>query len=729
MKSKNFTSKFFNNDPINPNAVIIYVSLILFLLRLYACRYIVPDFNGMDYYGYIELAKNILHKLDFTVRWELDSPIQYPPFFSILIYSLSYLTKDPVASIQYISIFCASFYLVPLFSLVRNILNIYFAILAVVFTTYYFGIVPCHMLTMDFFYSFLIIIICWLLWDTLTNRSRQAVRYVIIGVLISIAYLTKYSGILFGYASMASILYYFARYQQSLKAGLKYCAFLLVGAAPLFITYHLLLDNNPKKEVPSIAAYAFFDGNYLYEKGWYHREERISELNPEGTEFAYVTLLKTTDEFKFFLKEPSFVFDKYMWGLNKMTQEMTFTLLPGVNIEKSKFYKIDPDGDMIINLLSNDGWNSILREISSTEVRINPGFYLTKDVVRKVVGNDFEKVWNILRQSLNSRRMINIVFQGTFLFLLIIGGVYFKWNFNLTHVLFFTISMVLIPIYFVSERYLMPFMPLYFVLWLFIANACYGVIRDQIKDKIFLKNMVSLIFISLVLIYFTNSYKQINQMHRYFRYEEEQSETWLQTVSWIKKDSISIHKRIKIMSSYNYASYLTDSDYIRLPFLISNWDKLLNFAVLKKVDYIVIEGDHSDSFFRFSEDEFRKTMTPQALISIITSGSKKIDVQAGILATATSLESLNRLLEYRGLYQIMKIRPAESIRFIRRLIQKETLTILEITQLNRLLIEANYPNEAPHKLLLNSNRYAGPGHITAIHDIIGKNDIFWIIKI
>ena len=718
-----------NKRLFSSDALIIYISLILFLLRLYACRYIVPDFNGMDYYGYIELAKNILHKLDFTVRWELDSPIQYPPFFSILIYSLSYLTKDPVASIQYISIFCASFYLVPLFSLVRNILNIYFAILAVVFTTYYFGIVPCHMLTMDFFYSFLIIIICWLLWDTLTNRSRQAVRYVIIGVLISIAYLTKYSGILFGYASMASILYYFARYQQSLKAGLKYCAFLLVGAAPLFITYHLLLDNNPKKEVPSIAAYAFFDGNYLYEKGWYHREERISELNTEGTQFAYVSLLKTTNEFKFFLKEPSFVFDKYMWGLNKMTQEMTFTLLPGGNIEKSKFYKIDPDGDMIINLLSNDGWNSILREISPTEVRINPDFYLTKDVVRKAVDNNFKKVWAILRQSLISRRMINIVFQGTFLFLLIIVGVYFKWNFNLTHVLFFTISMILIPFYFVSERYLMPFMPLYFVLWLFIVNACYGVIRDQIRDKIFLKNMVRLIFISFVLIYFATCCKQIDQRCRYYKNAVERNQAWLRTASWIKKDSMPFHKRTKIMScSDNYLSYVTDSDYIRLPYVISNWNKILNFAVLKKVNYIVVEWYNLFSFLNFSEDEFRRPLTPQALLSVIKSKNVRIFDQAKVPSTATPLESLNKLLEYRFLYQVMPIRPVGSVKVIHRL-EVGDFNLLELKQLNRLLIELNFPKEVPHKLLLDSNVDAGSGIIKKIHVISGNNETFWVFRI
>jgi len=348
---------------VNPDAVVIYVSFLLFVLRLYVCRHMPPLYSGMDYYGYIELAKNIFHHLDFTVRWELDTPIQYPPFFSILVYLLTFLTKNFVASIQYISIFCASFYIVPLFSLVRKILNVQCAVLAAVFTTYYFGIQPCYLLNMDFFYSFLIIIICWFIWDILTDQTHQAGRCVLAGVLIGVAYLTKFSGILFGVAGMASIIYYYARHQQGLKAAAKYCGFLLLGAAPLLISYHLLLHNGSQGKVPSISTYAFYDGNYTYENGLDYREERISGLNEQGTEYSHILRIKAAGEYSFFFKHPMFVLDKYLWGLNKITQKMTFTVLPGGNIAKSRFYDLGPQGNKVFYELRGNGWDGILRDV------------------------------------------------------------------------------------------------------------------------------------------------------------------------------------------------------------------------------------------------------------------------------------------------------------------------------------------------------------------------------
>jgi len=582
---------------VNADVIVIYVAGALFLLRLYACRFVVPGYDGMDYYGNIELAKNIFHHLDFTVHWELGGQIQYPPFFSILIYLLTFLTKNFVTSIQVISIFCVSFYIVPLFSLVRNILNIYLAGLAVVFTTYYFGIQPCQMITMDFFYSFLIIVICWLVWDTLTNHSREAWKYVLAGVLISIADLTKYSGMLFGMVSAASVLYYFTRHQQGLKAGIKYCALMLIGAAPLCITYHLLLNNNIQKKTPDIASYAFFDGNYVYQKGWIYRDQKISELNSEGTEYAYTAFLNNNNMFDYILKHPVFVLDKYLWGLNKITQEMTFTLLPGGNITKTRFYDIGPEGNREYNLIMKEGCNGILREISSTEVRINPDYYLTQDAVRQVTGGDSIQVWHILQQSVSSRRSINFIFQGAFLFLLIASGAYLRWHFNLIHIFLYAVGMVLIPLCNPAERYLMPFMPLYFVLWLFILNAGYSIIQREIKDKAFLRNIVIIVIACLVFIYVTTGCKQISQSCRYFRQKVEQNEVWLRAAEWIKKDAAGLPQRAKIMAfDSNYLSFLTDSDYIRLPYLIFDWNKVINFAIIKKVNYVVISGDYVNSF-------------------------------------------------------------------------------------------------------------------------------------
>ena len=718
-----------NKDPVDWQAVIIYISFLLFISRLYACRYIIPDFTGMDYYGYIELAKNIFHHLDFTVRWELDSPVRYPPFFSVLIYLLTYLTRDFVASIQLISIFCASFYLVPLFSLVKNILNVYFAVLAVIFTVYYFGIQPCYLLNVDFFYSFLVIIICWLIWDTLAHRSYQAARYLLAGVLISIAYLTKFSGIIFGCAALASVLYYFVRHQRSLKDGLRYCGLILLGAAPLIITYQLLLFHGSQSKMPSIAAYAFFDGNYVYEKGWEYREEKLSELNSDATEFEYISFLKNNDDIDFILKRPSFVLDKYIWGFKKMAQEITFGVFPGGNIAKTTFYKIGPQGKTIYDLLRIGNWNGILREVSAEEVMVNPDMCLKEDAVRQAAGADFSKVWGILQRSLDSRRNITFVFQGVFLVLLIVSGVYLKWHFHMMHILLFTIGMVLIPVYFVDQRYLMPYMALYFVLWLFILAAVYRWVKKAIKIKIFLRGLALAGLLGFVSIYSMDIAKKFYQHYRYLNNAVEQNELCLKAAAWIRNDSKGLHHRAKIMAcSDDYLSYLTGSDYIRLPLVIKNWDDVVNFALLKKVNYIAIDWYNLSPFLMFSDNEFKGSLSPQALVGAIKAKSPVMD-KAYVPPTATAIASLNKLLEYRDLYQYMPVWPPGSVDLIHRLIAGGGYYFLELKQVNRLLIEANYPLASPHKLWLGSNENTGPGRVKRVHGIYGKNDTFWLFKI
>jgi len=584
---------FFNRKIAGLDLLIIGVGLLVFLIRLFACRHVFPIFEGMDYYGYIELAKNIFHRLDFTVRWELDSPLQYPPFFSILIYLMTCLTKNFIISIRLINVLSAGLYLIPLFYLVRNILNTFSAVFAVIFTTYYFGLNPCRLLCSDFFYSLLVIMICWLIWDTLINKSWQERRYVLAGVLISFAYLTKYSGTLFCFAAMVSILYYFTCHQQSIKVGIKMSAFLLLGFAPLFLAYQFLLNNSSKGAVPTISAYTFFDGNYMYQKGIEYRREKISEINPEGTEFSYVSFLKKNDVASFSIKNPNFVIHKYLWGLEKISEDMAYSVLPNGAFAKSSFYNIGPDGGRVLSPLIRNG---ILSEVTPEEVIINPFYDLKADSVRKAVDGDFYNVWIILRQYLDSRMKFSISFQWVFIFLLMLSGFYFKWPFKMMHILIFTIGMAFIPFYHSSERYLIPFMPLYFILWLFILNAGHCFLKRVVKNEAFSSCLVLAVFAFFVSVYFIDSCKQIYENHRYFGQEVEQNEKWLQTASWIKKDSMALPKRAKIMSADDYLSYLTDSDYIRLPSIIMDWNKVINFAVLKHVNYMVIDGKDLDSF-------------------------------------------------------------------------------------------------------------------------------------
>jgi hypothetical protein len=723
---------FLNRRHLSSGAVIVCISCAVFLLRLYACRYIYPLYTGMDYYGYLELAKNIVHHLDFTVRWELDQPLRYPPFFALMAYVLTCLTKNFMTSIQLISVFSASFLLIPLFFLVRNILNVTSASFAVLFAIYYFGIKPCYMPNMDFFFSFLNIIICWLIWDTLTLHSRQAGRYVLAGVLVSMAYLTKFSGVVFGVAAIASILYYFVRSQGDFRRGLKMSVWLLLGAAPLVTTYQLLLNHNSPKQSPSIAAYAFFDGNYQFEKGWYYREEKMSELNAAGTEFGHIDLIKSGNEFDFLLREPLFVFDKYLWGLDKITQEMTFSVFPGGYIPNSRFTQIGPNGNTVFHHLMDDGWSGILREASSKEVVVNPYYDLTKESVRNKAGHDFDKVWKILDRFRSLRKMINFLFQGAFLVLLVLSGFYYRWHFHLMHILFFTFGMVLVPFYLIQERYLTPFMPLYFVLWLFILNAGFSVIKKEITDKTFLRNVVLTAFASFLLMYSADTYKQTEHFVRVSRVAGIRKGEWSQVASWIKKDFRHPSKRMKIMAcGNNYISYLTDSDYIRLPYMIYDWNQVLNFAALKKVDYIVVDWYNLYKFLTFSQDEFKKPLNPQALLNAIKAAMppqaaiEYMD-RAGVSPAAPPLESLNKLAEYRDLYQVMPLRPAGSIKFIEQLKAGRDYELMDLKETNRLLMELNYPKESPHKLLLNETN---PVPIKMVHEIKGDRNSYWIYRL
>jgi hypothetical protein len=396
---------------------------------------------------------------------------------------------------------------------------------------------------------------------------------------------------------------------------------------------------------------------------------------------------------------------------------------------------------------------------------------------------------------------------------------------------------------------------------------CY--IKTVTTNKMILRYLAIVVFAFLVAVYSANSCKQIAQRRVYFKYEVKRNQTWLQTASWIKNDSRGLAQRAKIMSQYNYLSYLTDADYIRLPYLIANWDKVINFAALKKVNYIVIDGEYLNSFLMFSADEFREPRAPEVLLRAIKTGSvsmngrnnndrqaalqmpwgsvkKKPEFVTGIIdkmvallndrninvrqaalqtfrimvekkprlaqeimdkwlddqssndrqaavqtlgimaennpelleagkgvmnkllalmddkdshvrcaalqtlgivakkkpellhpkglnkdkavvpAVVTPLESLNQLLEYQDLYLFMSRRPVGSIDFIHRLEQGGHLNFFELRCLNRLLIEANYPKEAPHELF---DAHTGSLRIKTIYEIKGDYNTVLVLRI
>ena len=195
----------------------------------------------------------------------------------------------------------------------------------------------------------------------------------------------------------------------------------------------------------------------------------------------------------------------------------------------------------------------------------------------------------------------SVVFQYTFLFLLIISGIYFRWHFRMMHIFFFVIGLMFVPLFYPDQRYAMPFMPLYFVLWLFILNIGVHFMDALIKNKVYSRSVAIVFFISFNLVYLNKGYVQARQEYVYFA-NLAKDNSWLKAASWIKNDAASLPQRAKIMSEYNYLSCLTDSDFIKLPIRSKNWDKIIDFAVLKNVNYIVISQGSLISFMTFLED-------------------------------------------------------------------------------------------------------------------------------
>ncbi|MDE2027697.1 MAG: glycosyltransferase family 39 protein [Candidatus Omnitrophica bacterium] len=108
---------------------------------------------------------------------------KYPPLFPIILYIVHFFTGDFIAAIQYINIFSISLCLIPLYFLVKNMLNVYSALCAVFFTSCFFAFYACAFLWPDYFFSLLIITICWLVWNALTRQRAKTVKFFLAGIL------------------------------------------------------------------------------------------------------------------------------------------------------------------------------------------------------------------------------------------------------------------------------------------------------------------------------------------------------------------------------------------------------------------------------------------------------------------------------------------------------------------------------------------------------------------
>jgi len=65
-------------------------------------------------------------------------------------------------------------------------------------------------------------------------------------------------------------------------------------------------------------------------------------------------------------------------------------------ILKSMFLGVGSNGDRILNELIN---NDVLVDVSSTRVGLKPDLERSKDLVRKIAGSDFDRIWFILKQT------------------------------------------------------------------------------------------------------------------------------------------------------------------------------------------------------------------------------------------------------------------------------------------------------------------------------------------
>ncbi|MDE2223544.1 MAG: glycosyltransferase family 39 protein [Candidatus Omnitrophica bacterium] len=496
--------------------LIILLSLVLFSIRLFICDHLFPDIFSYDFYGYIKLANNIFNHFDFTVSWFLGDRVRYPPLYPILAHLLSFVMKSPIVSMQYINAASASFYIVPLYLLVKGILNKKLAFLSVVFATGFYGLQrPCYVLHMDYFFSFLTITICWLTW--LAGQRGKPLLAFGLGVLIGLAYLTRYPAFIYCFISGSVIFISMIRSRCDFKTALKMVLFLALGFLPVFIAYQAVFYTPSLKNrispVSDIGTYVFFDDNGRY--GF----ESLYKLNPDGTEFDYLSKPGRNNIFKFSLRHPDMVELKYINGFKKILHMTGEAIIPFISrAANGKFYIILPA----------------------------------------------------------------LIFGGGIALMLLKGPD------KILLVFLFALSTLGIPILSCDGRYLMPFIPLCFVLCLIMADALFNFLNARLangSEKIFRLGAAAL-YTAGIILYLGVCWQQeisfIGEKKQPYREYE-------QIASWIERVARGISSKGKIMSDRNVLAYLTDSDFIMLPSVSEGWERIIHFAKLKNVDYIILD--------------------------------------------------------------------------------------------------------------------------------------------
>lgn len=152
----------------------------------------------------------------------------------------------------------------------------------------------------------------------------------------------------------------------------------------------------------------------------------------------------------------------------------------------------------------------------------------------------------------------------------------------------FALPMALLPFYVITRRYLVPFIPFYMILCLFIFYGIFSLIlkkKETIIIRYFLAAACLFLAAGVFWRYWENS---ADKTSRFIRYQNEFVEGYQDASRWIAGDAGRKTTRPKVMSRKTVFAQLADADYIVLPYE-NEWGRVIRFAELKSVDYIVLD--------------------------------------------------------------------------------------------------------------------------------------------
>ncbi len=132
---------------------------------------------------------------------------------------------------------------------------------------------------------------------------------------------------------------------------------------------------------------------------------------------------------------------------------------------------------------------------------------------------------------------------------------------------------------------------------------------------------------------------------------------------------------------------------IEMKHIMDNLESLLTQNNLSREEFAKAAIKTFTNVLEFSVDEFKDSMTPEALIEAI-----KIKNKIDIPEENTSIESLNNLLQRRDLYRFMKKIPIAAEGLVDKLDLGQELSPFKIKGLNRLILEENHPQKTPKTL-------------------------------